>query len=319
MLFNRVGNSGLQISRLSFGSWVTFHSQVDIQKAAELMNYAFEQGINFFDNAEVYAGGRSEIIMGEVLKKLNWPRLKYIVSTKFYWGLSDGPNQRNTLNRKYLIESMNQSLKRLQLDYVDLVYAHRPDPNTPIYETVRAMNDIIEKGQALYWGTSEWSAQEIKSAYDIAKQNSWHLPIVEQPQYNLFERQKVDEDYISLYKDIGLGLTTWSPLASGLLTGKYLTEVPSGSRLSLKSMSWLKEELENKSKVDQVKQFVKLAQDVGYKPSQLAIAWCLANPNVSSVILGATSLEQLKENLGSLNIFEKMDEDLKKHIDQIFL
>jgi len=318
MLYNRLGQSGLQISRLSFGSWVTFHSQLNNSSAEELMNLAFDHGVNFFDNAEVYAGGKSEELMGAVLKKLAWPRLKYLVSTKFYWGLSDGPNQRNTLNRKYLLESMAQSLKRLQLEHVDLIYAHRPDPQTPIEETVRAMNDIIEKGQALYWGTSEWSAAEISKAYEVAKENSWHRPIVEQPQYNLFERKKVESEFAPLYKYMGLGLTTWSPLASGLLTTKYLDSIPAGSRLDLKSMSWLKEVAADPKKVNQIRKFKEVSERLAVKPSQLAIAWCLKHDHVSSVILGATSKQQLLENLGALDLVEKISSQQLDELNLIF-
>lgn len=318
MPYQRVGRSGLQISRLSLGSWVTFHSQVGAEQATQLMSLAFEHGVNFFDNAEVYAGGQSEIIMGQALKKLQWPRLKYIVSTKFFWGLNQGPNQRHTLNRKYLMQSMEASLKRWDLDHIDLIYCHRPDPHTPLEETVRAMNDIIEKGQALYWGTSEWSADEIRAADSIARENSWHRPIVEQPQYNLFEKFKVETDYKRLYDDIGLGLTTWSPLASGILTGKYLDKIPAGSRLEMPSMDWLREEALSNERTKKVKSFVQIAQKLGCKPSQLSIAWCLKNHHVSSVILGATKKEQLLENLESLNYVEKLTPQVMEDLITVF-
>ncbi len=318
MIYSRLGNSGLQISRLSFGSWVTFHTQVNESSAESLMSLAFEHGVNFFDNAEVYAGGKSEELMGLTLKKMKWPRLKYLVSTKFFWGLNDGPNQRNTLNRKYLMESMEHSLKRLQLDHVDLVYAHRPDPQTPLEETVRAMNDLIVKGQALYWGTSEWSGADIRSAYDIAKENGWHKPVVEQPQYNLFERRKVEVEYQKLYADIGLGLTTWSPLASGVLTGKYLKNIPSGSRLDLGSMGWLKEQALTEDKMKQVRRLTEVAQQLNTKPSQLAIAWCLKNPHVSSVILGASGKAQLQENLAALDVLPLLTDSVHKELSEIF-
>ncbi len=318
MLYNRLGQSGLQISRLSFGSWITFHSQVNESSATEMMNLAFENGVNFFDNAEVYADGKSEEIMGQALKKLAWPRLKYIVSTKFFMGLDDGPNQRRTLNRKYLIESIKNSLKRLQLDYVDLIYAHRPDPQTPLEETVRAMNDIIEKGQALYWGTSEWSAEDILGAYEIAKQNGWHKPVVEQPQYNLFERKKVESEYSRLYSDIGLGLTTWSPLASGILTGKYLKSIPPGSRLEMKGMSWIKDEALTLEKNNQVKKLTEIAEKLEAKTSQVAITWCLKNPHVSSVILGATSKKQLQENLDAINLLPLLTDSLLNELNSLF-
>src|SRR6185503_19132195 len=241
MNYRRVGRAGLKVSELGFGSWVTYGNQLDAGAARECMAAAWDRGVNFFDNAEAYALGKSEEIMGEVLKKLAWPRMKLIVSTKFYWGLNDGPNERNTLNRKYLLNGIDASLKRLQLDYVDLVYCHRPDPNTPIEETVWAMHDMIARGKALYWGTSEWSAADILAAWRIADRHHLHKPIVEQPEYNLFHRKRVEEEYAPLYGDpatgsgqgIGLGLTTWSPLASGLLTGKYRNGIPQGSRGSI--------------------------------------------------------------------------------------
>src|SRR3954471_2967338 len=230
MDYRRLGPSGVKVGELSFGSWVTYGNQLDPSGAAECMAAAWDGGVNFFDNAQVYAAGKSEELMGEALKKLGWPRLKYVVSTKFYWGITDGPNEKNTLNRKYLLDGIDSSLKRLQLDYVDLVYCHRPDPNTPLEETVWAMHDMIERGKALYWGTSEWSAADIRAAYEIAERHHLRKPVMEQPEYNLFARNRVEKDYARLYDDIGLGLTTWSPLASGLLTGKYRGGIPEGSR-----------------------------------------------------------------------------------------
>lgn len=318
MPYNRLGKSGLQISRLSFGSWVTFHSQLDLKESSNLMNLAFESGVNFFDNAEVYAGGKSEEIMGECFKKLNWPRLQYIVSTKFFWGLNPGPNQRNTLNRKYLMHSITGSLKRLQMDYVDLIYCHRPDPQTPLEETVRAMNDIIEKGYALYWGTSEWSAEEIRGAYEIAKANSWHPPVVEQPQYNLVERKKVEVEYSRLYPEIGLGLTIWSPLASGLLTGKYNGGMAQEGRLNQRSFDWLRDSLMTESNMKRTKQLSEMAKGLDATPAQLAIAWTLANPHVSSVILGASQKQQLEENLESLRVYKNLRSETVTELNQIF-
>ncbi len=247
MNHRRLGRSGLKVSELSFGSWVTYGNQVGTRVARELMAAAFDAGVNFFDNAEIYARGQSEEIMGSVLKELGWPRLKYVISTKFYWGLAAGkgafPNERNTLNRKYLLQAIDGSLKRLQLDHVDLVFCHRPDPETPIEETVWAMHDMIERGRALYWGTSEWSADEIRVAWDIADRRNLHKPVMEQPQYNLLHRKRVEQEYAPLCEDIGLGLTTWSPLASGLLSGKYRNGVPAGSRGALETYAFLREGL----------------------------------------------------------------------------
>ncbi len=319
MPYQNLGRSGLKVSRLSFGSWVTFGKQVDLNNAANLMSMAKENGVNFYDNAEVYSYGAAEEIMGAVFKKLAWPRISYIVSTKFFWGISGDINGTNTLNRKYLMQAMEGSLKRFEMDYVDLVYCHRPDPNTPIEETVRAMNDIIEKGQALYWGTSEWGATEIREAWNFAEKNGLHKPIVEQPEYNLLNRKKVDQEFSKLYKDIGLGLTTWSPLASGLLTGKYRKGIPEGSRLALGGMSWLKEMFDKEpQKKQQVEDFCKLAEAHQFSPAQLSIAWCLANANVSTVILGAKDETQLKENLAALDVLPKLTADLKKQIEKIF-
>ena len=317
MEYQRLGRNGLKVSRLSFGSWVTFGTQLDIRKASECMVTAFEQGVNFFDNAEVYAGGKSEEVMGQVLKKTAWPRLNYIVSTKFFWGLSEGPNRHNTLNRKYLMQAMDGSLKRLQMDFVDLVYCHRPDPETPIEETVWALNDIIASGKALYWGTSEWSAREIAEAYDICERLGLRKPIVEQPQYNLFWRDRVEKEFEQIYDRTGIGLTTWSPLASGVLTGKYLNGIPEGSRLASKSLSWMRDEALSQERTAKVRKFVKIAEDLGCKPAQLAIAWCLRNPRVSSVITGASSPEQVTENLKAMSLFQGMDPAVWAAIEKI--
>lgn len=318
MEYRRLGQAGLKVSALSFGSWVTFSNQVDTKLAANCMAAAYDHGVNFFDNAEVYAGGKSEIIMGEVLKKLEWPRLKYIVSTKFYWGISDGPNERNTLNRKYLMNGITQSLKRLQMDYVDLVYCHRPDPQTPIEETVWAMHDMIDRGYALYWGTSEWSASEIDQAYQIAEKYRLRKPVVEQPQYNLLWRNRVEKEYAPIYEKYGMGLTTWSPLASGLLTGKYLDgKIPSGSRLSLESLGWLREDALSSDKTQKVQKFMNIAKEYSFDPAQLALAWCLKNKNVSTVITGASKLEQVEHNMKAMGLVSQIDSELLKELNSL--
>lgn len=318
MDYQKLGRNGLQVSRLSFGSWVTFGNQLDIKKASDCMALAYDSGVNFFDNAEVYAGGMSEEVMGQVLKSLAWPRLSYIVSTKFFWGITGKPNGKNTLNRKYLMQGIDGSLARLQMDFVDLIYCHRPDPNTPIEETVWAMHDIISSGKALYWGTSEWSAAEILEAFEVCERYSLRKPIVEQPQYNLFWRERVEKEYAPVYKSTGIGLTIWSPLASGILTGKYLKGIPEGSRLSQDSLAWLRDEANNPSKVDKTTRFVALAREFSCTPAQLAIAWCLKNPNVSTVITGASHPEQVRENMKSLEVFHRLDQSSWSAIDGIF-
>ena len=322
MQYRRLGRSGLQVSELSLGSWVTYHNQVDVNSAREMMAMAFDSGVNFFDNAEVYAGGQSEIVMGAALKALNWPRLDYIVSTKFFWGLhKDGPtaNKKDTLNRKYLTQAIDGSLKRMGLDFIDLVYCHRPDPHTPLEETVWAMSDMIASGKALYWGTSEWSAQEIQAAWDIADRHHLHKPAMEQPQYHLFHRRRVEKEYARLYQDMGLGLTTWSPLASGLLTGKYRSGVPSGSRGALEGMGFLVNGLTDAAKNNAVSQLETLASELGCSLSQLAIAWVANNPCVSTVIMGASKASQLMENLGSLLVMPKLTPDVLARIDEVTL
>ncbi len=318
MEYRRLGRSGLQVSQLSLGSWVTYHTQVDTAAARELMAAAFDRGVNFFDNAEAYAEGRSEEIMGAALRQLGWPRLKYVVSTKFYWGLSDGPNQRNTLNRKYLHQALDASLRRLQLDFVDLVFCHRADPYTPLEETVWAMHDLITQGKALYWGTSEWSAEEIRTAWQIADRHHLHKPVMEQPHYNLFHRHRVEQEYARLYDDLGLGLTTWSPLASGLLTGKYRQGVPQGSRASLPSMGWLRGALTDPARNAVVERFMAIAAGLGCTPAQLAIAWCSANPRVSTVIMGASTLPQLEDNLGALAVLPRLDPGVMGQLEALF-
>jgi len=318
MEYRKLGRNGLKVSCLSFGSWVTFGNQLDMRKATECMSVAFEHGVNFFDNAEVYAGGKSEEVMGQVLKKLDWPRLKFVVSTKFYWGLYDGPNSRNTLNRKYLAQAITNSLRRLQLDFVDLVYCHRPDPDTPIEEAVWAMNDMITSGKALYWGTSEWSAQEIASAFAVCESLGLRKPVVEQPQYNLTWRKRVEEEYAPLIDHHGFGLTTWSPLASGVLSGKYINGIPAGSRLSQESMSWMREEALSPTRVAQVGRFMALAKELHCSPAQLAIAWCLKNPRVSSVITGASSPEQVTENMKAFPVYQRLDAENWSAVEKIF-
>ncbi|MBB3195973.1 potassium channel beta subunit family protein [Roseateles terrae] len=320
MQYRRLGRSGLQVSELSLGSWVTYHNQVDTGAAVEMMAAARDAGINFFDNAEVYALGKSEEIMGQVFRQLGWARHTYIVSTKFYWGLArEGVtvNFQNTLNRKYLMQAIDGSLKRMQLDFIDLVYCHRPDPHTPIEETVRAMSDMITQGKALYWGTSEWSAADIRAAYEIAEHHHLHKPVMEQPQYHLFHRQRVEQEYARLYEDMGLGLTTWSPLASGLLTGKYRNGIPEGSRATLDNMSWMREQLQDKAKNEAVTKLEAIAKELGCSLAQLAIAWINRNPRVSTVILGASRLSQLQDNLGALAVTSKLTPEVLQRIDDI--
>jgi len=321
MQYRRLGRSGLQLSELSLGSWVTYHNQVDTAAAKEMLAAAFDAGVNFFDNAEVYAGGESERVMGEAIRSLRWPRLNYVISTKLYWGLDDGSasqvNRRNTLNRKYLLHAIDGSLQRLGLDFVDLVYCHRPDPLTPIEETVWAMSDMITRGKALYWGTSEWSAADIRAAWDIAEKHHLHKPIVEQPQYHLFHRKRVEQEYARLYDDIGLGLTTWSPLASGLLTGKYKDGIPPDSRGAMQSMSFLAKNLTDAAKAKAVAAFEAIAAELGCTVAQLAIAWVAKNPRVSSVITGASKLAQLQSNLGAVDVIGKLTPQLMAQIDEI--
>jgi voltage-dependent potassium channel beta subunit len=317
MNYRRLGRCGLKVSELSFGSWVTYGNQLGNDSARECMAAAWDRGVNFFDNAQVYAAGKSEEIMGEVLKKLAWPRMKYVVSTKFYWGITDGPNEKNTLNRKYLLDAIDGSLKRLKLEHVDLVYCHRPDPHTPIEETVWAMHSMIERGKALYWGTSEWSAADIAQAWHVAERHHLHKPVVEQPEYNLFHRNRVESEYARLYDDLGIGLTTWSPLASGLLTGKYKQGVPPDSRGAIPRMKFLVDDLTDKAKNRVVGELELVAKELGCTTAQLAIAWCARNPRVSSVITGASKVSQVEENLKAVDVMPRLTPQVMERLDGI--
>lgn len=316
MEYRHLGKTGIRVSELSFGSWVTFHNQADVDAAKEMMAAAYDAGVNFFDNAEAYAKGKSEEVMGAALKQLGWRRGSYLVSTKLYWGLYNGVNEKNTLNRKRLIEGINGSLQRLQLDYVDLLYCHRPDKTTPIEETVWAMHNIIEWGKAMYWGTSEWSAAEIVSAIEIAERHHLHKPVTEQPQYNLFERQRFTNEYQRVYEEYGYGTTTWSPLASGLLSGKYNQGIPEGSRAALND--WLQEDVTNQEKLEKVQALEPIAKELDCTLSQLALAWCLKNPYVSSVITGASRVEQVHENMKAIEVAPKLTPEILERIDTIF-
>jgi voltage-dependent potassium channel beta subunit len=317
MEYRRLGKSGLKVSELSFGSWVTFAKQVDGGDAVSLMGYAYDQGINFFDNAEGYEQGNSEIVMGEALKQLNWSRDSYIVSSKVFWG-GKKPTQKG-LSRKHVTEAAHAALKRLQVEYLDLYFCHRPDVDTPIEETVWAMHNLITQGKVLYWGTSEWSAQQLTEAYAVARREHLTPPTMEQPQYNIFERQKVEADYAPLY-EMGLGTTIWSPLASGVLTGKYQNGIPADSRMNLPGYEWLKEQWESpkgKDRLEKIGRLGKLADEIGVPLAQLALAWCLKNPNVSTVILGASRKSQLEDNLASLSVVEKLTDEVMARIDEI--
>ena len=317
MPYRRLGRCGLKVSALSFGSWVTFGNQLDTGLAKECLAAAFERGVNFFDNAESYAGGQSERIMGQAIAALGWPRHEYVLTTKLFWGIHDVPNMRNTLNRKYLLQAIDASLDRLGADFVDILYCHRADPETTIEETTWAMSDIVSSGRALYWGTSEWAADEIRAASEIADRHHLHKPVVEQPEYNLLHREKVEWEYRRLYAEIGLGLTTWSPLASGLLTGKYLDGIPDGSRATLPGYEWLRGQLTDADANAKVRALAAIAAELDCSLAQLALAWCAANPNVSTVITGASRPEQVVENLSALDILERLDPATLARIDEV--
>ena len=320
MQYRRIGSSGLRLSELSLGSWVTYHNQVDSAAAREMMAAAFDAGVNFFDNAEAYAVGQSEVVMGEAIKALKWPRLNYVVSTKFFWGLDregNSINRKDTLNRKYLSQAIDGSLQRMGLDFIDLVYCHRSDPHTPIEETVWAMSDMITRGKALYWGTSEWPADDIRAAWEIAERHHLHKPVMEQPQYNLFCRKRVEREYARLYTEIGLGLTTWSPLASGLLTGKYRNGLPADSRAAMSGMNFLHASLCDPKKNAAVGQLETLATELGFSVAQLALAWTAKNPRVSSVITGASRLAQLQSNLGALAVIDRLTPEVLMRVDAL--
>ncbi|MGH7611318.1 MAG: potassium channel beta subunit family protein [Candidatus Dormibacteria bacterium] len=315
MPYRRLGRSGLKVSLLSLGSWVSFGAQVDEDLALRCMTAAREGGMNFFDNAEVYAGGESERIMGRALARAGWPRNSYVISTKFFWGIESGVNNENTLNRKYLIQAVDGSLERLGLDFVDLIFCHRADPETPIEEVVWTMHDLISHGKAHYWGTSEWTADEIRSAFEVAERHHLRPPVMEQPEYNLFVRGKVEQEFQPLYSEYGLGLTTWSPLASGLLTGKYRDGVvPEGSRAALAGYEWLRAEVTSPEYNREVHQLESVASRLGCTLAQLAIAWCAANPQVSTVITGATSVAQVEENLKALEVVPKLTAEVRSQM-----
>jgi voltage-dependent potassium channel beta subunit len=317
MQYRHLGRSGLKVSVLSFGSWVSFGPQLAGANARDCLAAAYDAGVNFFDNAEVYSGGRSESIMGEAIAELGWPRHTYVISSKFFWGIEDSVNTRSTLNRKYLLHAVDGSLRRLGLDFLDLIFCHRADPETPIEETVRAMHEIITSGRALYWGTSEWSAEAVSEAWDIADRHHLHKPVMEQPQYNILWRGRVEFEYDRLYRDIGLGLTTWSPLASGLLTGKYLDGVPEGSRGALPGYEWLQGTLTDPDRNTKVRNLQKVADDLECTLAQLSIAWCTKNPRVSTVITGASRVSQVEENMSALEVAPRLDAAVMARIDEI--
>jgi voltage-dependent potassium channel beta subunit len=316
MEYRRLGRSGLRVSVLSFGSWVTFGPQLRDGDAIECMQAARDAGCNFFDNAEAYAGGESEAIMGGAIEELGWKRQSYVLSTKVFWGIDgDMPNMRNTLNRKYLHHSIEGCLDRLRTDFVDLLFCHRPDPDTPLEETVWAMSDLVSRGKVLYWGTSEWSADEIRAAWEIAERHHLHKPVMEQPQYNLLARTRVEKEYARLYEDIGLGTTIWSPLASGLLTGKYRDGIPEGSRGSLKGYTWLADRLTDEASLAKVERLRPIADELGCTLAQLSLAWCAANPNVSTVITGASRASQVVENFAALDVLPLLTPEVLTRID----
>lgn len=317
MQYRRLGKSGLKLSLLSFGSWLTFGKQIGDEQSEALMKYAYDNGINFFDNAEIYARGESERVMGRILKKMQWSRDSYTVSSKVFFGDGGKLPTQVGLHRKHVVEACNAALKRLQVEYLDLYFCHRPDKETPIEETVWTMHNLIQQGKILYWGTSEWSAQEIMEAHMVAQK--YHLigPVMEQPQYNMFHRNKVEVEYSQIYKTVGLGTTIWSPLASGLLTGKYNNGIPQDTRLNIEGMEWLRDKTISEERLNKVKQISEVAKELEMTTAQLAIAWCAANPNVSTIILGASKIEQLKENLETMNHLNKITPEIMERLESI--
>ena len=319
MDYRRMGKTGLQLSALSFGSWVSFHKQINDSIADELMGIAYDHGVNFFDNAEVYALGESEKMMGRVLKQKNWDRTSYTVSSKVFWGWRGKDNKPNQfgLSRKHIVEACHEALQRLQLDYLDLYFCHRPDKNAPIDEVVWTMHNLIQQGKILYWGTSEWSGVEIMEAHRIAHQYGLIGPSMEQPQYNLFERNKLENEFLMIFNTVGMGTTIWSPLASGLLSGKYNNGIPDDSRYALPGFDWLRDRWMKEDMLNKVRKLADLADGLGIKMAQLSIAWCLKNPHVSTVILGATNKQQLLDNLGSMDVLSKLTDEVMKQIEEI--
>ena len=319
MEYRYMGRTGLQLSVLSFGSWVTFHKQIEDHKADELMGMAYDAGVNFFDNAEAYAGGESELMMGRVLKNKQWDRATYVLSSKVFFGLqgkNNKPNQHG-LGRKHIVEACHAAIGRMQTDYLDLYFCHRPDPNVPIEEVVWTMHNLILQGKILYWGTSQWSGAEIMEAHRVAQQYGLIGPVMEQPQYNMFERFKVEQDYLPVYRNVGLGTTIWSPLAAGFLTGKYLEGMPEGSRLAIEGFDWLKNRWMQEEKISKLKKLIALADELGVSMASLAIAWTIANPHVTTAILGATKPQQLTENLKALEVVKMLNPEIMGWIEEI--
>ncbi len=317
MEYKNLGKSGLKVSRLSLGSWLTFGKLIDDKVSEKLMHYAYENGVNFFDNAEIYARGKSEKVMGKILNKSGWSRDSFIVSSKVFFGTGGQWPTQKGLNRKHVFEACHQAIKRLQVEYLDLYFCHRPDKSTPIEETVWAMHQLIMQGKILYWGTSEWSAQEIMEAHLFAKQNHLIGPVVEQPEYNMFARKKVEVEFAQIYKSVGLGTTIWSPLASGVLTDKYLKKFPKGTRLGVEGLEWLKEKNLTEEKLSKVTALNELARELGMSLPLMSLAWCLKNENVSTVILGASKMSQLKENMKSIEVIDQMDAGVMERIENI--
>jgi voltage-dependent potassium channel beta subunit len=316
--YRRLGNSGLKVSALSFGSWVTFSNQMDTDLAEQCMTAAYDAGVNFFDNAEVYARGKSEIIMGKVLKKTGWARDTYIVSSKVMWGAAENPTPtQQGLSRKHLVEAAHQAMERMQVDYLDLYYCHRPDPEVPIEEVVRTMTNLINQGKVLYWGTSEWSAQELMEAHSVARQYNLIPPTMEQPSYSMIDREKVEKEFSRLYTQIGLGTTIFSPLASGLLTGKYNNGIPKDSRATLKGYEWLREHIITDANINKAKQLAPIADELGVSMAKMALAWTLKNPNVSSVITGASRASQVEENMKALDVVPMLTDDVMEKIEAV--